>query len=307
MITESNLGINLGFANNRFPEPDVWTDIVANKLGLHKVQFVADILNPFIGKYDSAYFNEQINKTVDCITKHDIEVTSIMTSSFTRVNHFAHVDRCYKNVWLDWFTDFLDMGRKLGAKSAGSHFGILTVESLKNKDTLYKDAIDYWASLSSIAKSMSYEFLFFEPMSVDREFGNTIENARRILNDLNDHSVIPFKICLDVGHAPHPSQRDYKLWLKELAKDSPIIHLQQTTLNSSNHSPFTTIYNNNGIIDPYYIISLLNEYGLSPELDFEIGFREKEEIEPTVIDDLVESVNYWKQCIGESNESYSHR
>lgn len=298
MITENNLGINLGFANNRFPEPEVWTDIVANKLGLHKVQFVADILNPMLMLYDTEYYYEQISKTVECIAKHSIKVTSMMTSSFTRVNHFTHPDKRYKDAWFIWFNDFLNMGKKFGAKSAGSHFGILTVQSLSNKDKLYKDAIRYWAELSTIAKDLNYDFLFFEPMSIDREFGNTIEKTEQILNDLNEASVIPFKICLDIGHAPHPSQRDYKEWMKRLAKDSPIIHLQQTTLNSSNHSPFTSTYNDNGIIDPHWIISLLNESGLSPELDFEIVFREKEEIEPTVIRDLKESVDYWKQCIG---------
>ena len=298
MISSNNFGINLGFANNRFPEPKVWTDIVANKLGLHKVQFVADILNPSLKLYNKDYYDSQINKTVECIAKHSISVTSIMTSSFTRVNHFAHPDKEYKDSWLVWFNDFLDMGKKLGAKSAGSHFGILTVESLINKDKLYKDAIHYWAELSIIARDLNYDFLFFEPMSVDREFGNTIEKTEQILNDLNEVSAIPFKICLDVGHAPHPSQRDYKEWMKRLVKDSPIIHLQQTTLNNSNHSPFTSIYNTNGIIDPYWIINLLNEYELSPELDFEIGFREKEEIEPTIISSLKESVDYWKQCIG---------
>ena len=142
--------------------------------------------------------------------------------------------------------------------------------------------------------SLTIVFIFFSIYFINR------------LDKLSCSPIIPFKICLDVGHAPHQSQRDYKLWLKEFAKDSPIIHLQQTTLNNSNHSPFTTIYNSNGIIDPHYIIDLLNEYDLSPELDFEIGFREKEEIESTVIHDLVESVNYWKKCIGTNNESDSH-
>ena len=299
MISENNLGINLGFANNRFPEPEVWTDIVANKLGLRKVQFVADILNPMLIKYNKKYFNDEVDKTIECISNNNIKVTSMMTSSFTRVNHFAHPDRSYRYIWFNWFIDFLEMGRKFGAKSAGSHFGILTVESLKNKDSLYKEALYMWSSLSLMAKSLGYEYLFFEPMSVEREFGNTIENTRMILDELNTYSAIPFKLCLDVGHAPHPTQRDYKKWLEAFAKDSPIIHLQQTTLNNSNHSPFTPQYNCNGIIDPHYIISLLNKYGLSPELDFEIGFREKEEIEPTVISDLRESVDYWKQCISE--------
>lgn len=297
MITENNLGINLGFANNRFPEPEVWTDIVANKLGLHKVQFVADILNPMIAKYNYSYYCDQVDKTIECTANNNINITSMMTSSFTRVNHFTHPDKAYRDVWFDWFIDFLKIGRQFGAKSAGSHFGILTVESLKEKDKLYKEAIHYWSELSNIAKELNYEFLFFEPMSVDREFGNTIEKTEQILNDLNDKSAIPFKICLDVGHAPHPTQRDYREWLQRLAKYSPIIHLQQTTINSSNHSPFTSFYNSNGIIDPHWIINLLNELELSPELDFEIGFREKEEVEPIIIRELKESVDYWKQCI----------
>lgn len=295
MITENNLGINLGFANNRFPEPEVWTNIVKNDLNVNKVQFVADILNPFIKHYDADYYNEQINKTISCTKSSGIEIISMMTSSFTRVNHFAHCDKSYRKVWLNWFTDFLEMGKKFGASSAGSHFGILTVESLKEKDKFYKEAIDCWIELSSIAEDLGYSNLFFEPMSVDREFGNTIENTKQILDDLNDKSYIPFTLCLDVGHAPHPSQRDYREWVKQLAVYSSIIHLQQTTFGSSNHSPFTDKYNESGVVDPDFIISTLNDLGVSPELDLEISFREKHEVEPTVITDLKESVNYWKQ------------
>lgn len=297
MITKNNLGINLGFANNRFPEPDVWTKIVDCELNLHNVQFVADILNPMLKHYNENYYYEQIKKTVDCIKQHNISVTSMMTSSFTRVNHFSYPDEGYKSAWFSWFVDFLKMGEMFGAKSAGSHFGIMTVMSLQKKDEIYKNTINCWKELSSVAKTLGYEYLFFEPMSVEREFGNTIENTEMILNDINNVSYIPFKLCLDVGHAPHPTQRDYKQWLEKFAKDSIIIHLQQTTLNSSNHSPFTDEYNANGVVDPKFIINTLNKYNVSPELDFEISFREKEEIENTVIPDLKKSVSYWENEI----------
>jgi len=296
-ITQDNLGINLGFANNRFPEPEVWTDIVSNKLGLNKVQFVADILNPMLKQYDEKYYESQIKKTIECLEKHNIQVTSMMTSSFTRVNHFSHPDNEYRKIWFMWFCDFLEMGKKFSAKSAGSHFGILTTNSLKDKDKLYSIALEYWSKLSIIARDLGYEYMFFEPMSIDREYGNTIENTQQILSDLNNVSSIPFKLCLDVGHAPHSSQRDYREWLDKLSKNSAIIHLQQTVLNSSNHSPFTKEYNETGVVDPEYIINILNDKGLSPELDFEISFREKEEVEPTVIRDLKESVEYWKSFL----------
>lgn len=295
MITENNLGVNLGFANNRFPEPEVWTKLVSD-IGITNVQFVADILNPTLKQYNENYYNSLINRTVHCIKQYNINVTSIMTSSFTRVNHFSHPDVDYREAWFDWFCDFLKMGSILGAKSAGSHFGILTTNSLVDYERYYKLTIEYWYRLAEVAKQLGYEYLFVEPMSVDREFGNTIEKTEQLLNDLKD-SAIPIKLCLDLGHAPHPDYRDYKQWLKKFAKDSPIIHLQQTTLNSSNHSPFTEQYNNTGVVHAKEVLDILNEHNVSPELVLELSFREKHEIEPTIFKDLKESVYYWKSEI----------
>lgn len=296
MITENNIGVNLGFANNRFPEPEVWTKIVDEDLNIRNVQFVADILNPNLMHYDKDYYDAQVKKTIECIEKHNINVSSIMTSSFTRVNHFSHPDKGYRDIWFKWFTDFLKMGQMFGAKSAGSHFGILTTESLKNYDNLYNTTIEYWYKLAEVAKSLGYEYLFVEPMSVDREFGNTIEKTEKLLSDIKD-SDIPIKLCLDIGHAPHPTQRDYKPWLDKFAKDSPIIHLQQTVMNASNHSPFTEEFNKTGVIKAEEVLDILNKHNVSPELVLELSFREKHEVEPTVISGLVDSVNYWKHKI----------
>ena len=41
-----SLGINTGFAVNRYAEPEEWVRIVGEDLGLHVVQFTADMLNP---------------------------------------------------------------------------------------------------------------------------------------------------------------------------------------------------------------------------------------------------------------------
>lgn len=296
MITDKNIGVNLGFANNRFPEPEVWTKIVDEDMDIRNVQFVADILNPMLKQYDEKYYNEMIERTVKCIDKHNINVSSIMTSSFTRVNHFSHPDKGYREIWFNWFCEFLKMGQAFGSKAAGSHFGILTTESLNDYDNFYKMTIDYWYRLADVAKSMGYEYLFVEPMSVDREFGNTIEKTSKLIEELKE-SVIPIKLCLDLGHAPHPEQRDYKPWLEKFAEDSPIIHLQQTVMNSSNHSPFTEEFNKTGVIKAEEVLEILNRHNVSPELVLELGFREKHEVEPTVINGLVESVNYWKQKI----------
>lgn len=298
MITENNIGLNLGFANNRFPEPEVWTRLV-RELGVNNVQFVADILNPMLKHYDPKYFDSMVNRTISMINENDINVSSIMTSSFTRVNHFSHPDKGYRESWFKWFCDFLDMGKQFGAKSAGSHFGILTNSALNSYGHFYNITVEYWLRLAEYAKALGYEYLFVEPMSIDREFGNTIEKTEKLLEDLKG-SDIPIKLCLDIGHAPHPTQRDYKPWLDKFAKDSPIIHLQQTVLNSSNHSPFTDVYNSTGVIKANEVIDILNKHNCSPELVLELSFREKHEVEPTIIKDLKESVDYWKTEINKS-------
>ena len=40
------LGINTGFAVNRFSEPEEWTRICAEEIGIKYIQFTADMLNP---------------------------------------------------------------------------------------------------------------------------------------------------------------------------------------------------------------------------------------------------------------------
>ena len=40
------LGINTGFAVNRFSEPEEWTRICGEEIGIKYIQFTADMLNP---------------------------------------------------------------------------------------------------------------------------------------------------------------------------------------------------------------------------------------------------------------------
>lgn len=290
-------GINLGFANNRYPEPEVWTKIV-REIGLSDVQFVADILNPSLKKWDQDYYDWLVSRTVNWMNENGVTASSMMTSTFTRVNHFAHPESGYRKIWFDWFCEFLALGQKLGANKLGSHLGIMTVNSEQNRqEEIYDQTIECWSELSKIAYDYGYECLFFEPMSVNREFCDTISKTLKTYEDLNKVSKIPFKICLDIGHAPYPSERDPYKWIEELADKSCMLHLQQTTRNNSNHSPFTEEFNKTGIIDANKTLKLLKDTGFDGDMIFEIGFKEKFENENIIVESLKESVEYWKSAI----------
>lgn len=294
------LGINLGFAVNKYNEPEVWSRIVSEELGLHYVQMVADLLNPF---WDREYVKSQIARIKKETTSRGIAVESMFTSTFTRVNHLMNPDKDAREMWYRWFERFLEIGSEFGAKNAGSHFGIMTFDTYENKEKrehILNEEIESWQKLTWQARELGYQELIFEPMSVPREMGNTVAKARYLMDRVNEDCGIPLKICLDVGHAPDPSERDPYAWVRELAAESPVIHLQQTVRDRSNHSPFTEEYNRDGIIERGKLMQCIQESGCTDALlAFEISHREHCDYEDRIIPDLKASVDYFREVVRE--------
>jgi sugar phosphate isomerase/epimerase len=125
------LGINLGFAINKYIEPEEWARIVGRDLGLRYVQFVADLLNPF---WPDSYAADQVRRIKAAVKEYGLVIESLFTSAFTRVNHLMHPDEEARKFWLGWFKKFLDAGAEFGAKNAGSHFGIMSFDTYNNED-----------------------------------------------------------------------------------------------------------------------------------------------------------------------------
>ena len=294
------LGINLGFAINRYVEPEVWSRIVGEDLGLRSVQFVADLLNPF---WPEAYIQSQTERILSATKQYDVAVESLFTSAFTRVNHLMSPDEDARRFWLLWFKRFLGLGAKLGARSLGSHFGILTVQDYEDpgrREALIEEGVKGWQELSFHARELGYECLIFEPMSVPREMANTVAETKSLLDRVNAHSGVPLRVCLDVGHAPHPDERDPYPWIEQLAHLSPVIHLQQTVLHKSNHAPFTPETNREGLIKAERVLECVKKAGGADCLfAFEISHREHYDTEFRILPDLRESVRYWREFIKE--------
>lgn len=294
------LGTNLGFAINKYIEPEVWTRIVRKDLGLRYVQFVADLLNPFL---PPEYINSQIKRINESAREYDIVIESLFTSAFTRVNHLMNPDAQARKIWLDWFYRFLEMGAAMGAKNLGSHFGIMTFDTYDDPDKrgfITDEGVKGWQKLTYRAKELGYECLLFEPMSVPREMANTVAETKYLLDRVNEDCGVPMKCCLDIGHAPHPSERDPYPWIEQLGAVSPIIHLQQTVLHKSNHAPFTPEANETGIIKGELVMEAVKKSGCTDTfLCFEISHREHFDTEFRIISDLAESVKYWRNFVSE--------
>lgn len=258
-----SLGINAGFAINRFPEPEVWIKIVGEELGLRYVQFVADLLNPFL---PYRVMQDQVNKIKQLSSKYDVKIDTTFTSMFTRVNHLMHPDPLMRDAWLNWFKDFIILSRELGARGVGSHFGIMSVTDLNDsnrREMITDSAIDSWKRLSSFASDLGLDFLMFEPMSIPREMACTIDETWDLYNRVNDGATIPILLCLDVDHgfalSGNPRDIDPYAWLEEFGKLSPVIHIKQSSADKASHWPFALDYNQRGIITPEKVLKALSD------------------------------------------------
>lgn len=293
------LGINTGFAVNRYAEPEEWIRIVGRDLGLHIVQFTADMLNPDLpGKV----LKHQSQRILAACRQYDVQITSTFTGTFTRVNHLAHPDAEVREHWVDWFKRFADLSVDLGAKSMGSHFGIFTHHDnrdIRRREERRCQNIECWHQIAEHAKVRGLDFLSWEPMSISREQGETLVEVRRLHEDVNRNAPLPFKVCLDVDHgdvmSSNPDDTDPYAWLSAFAKDAPLIHLKQSSSNKSGHWPFTAAHNREGRIVPRKVLDVLVENDSSgAELLLELSFREREPTDSTVIEALKESVAFWR-------------
>ncbi len=298
------LGINTGFAVNRYPEPEDWSFLVGEILGLRYLQFTADLLNPNL---PDKILDDYIERTNQACKYYNVNISSTFTGAFTRVNHLAHPDSRVRNYWVEWFKRYVDISVALGAVSMGSHFGIFSAndnQDPKKREERREQNIELWHEIGKYAVKKGLKFLAWEPMSISREQGETLAECQRLQEDVNKASPIPFKLCLDVDHgdlsSSNPDDTDPYVWIKTFGRDSPLIHLKQTIDDKGGHWPFTEEFNKKGKIIPKKLLFTLESIKVdNVDLILELSFREREPFDSQVISVLKESVAFWREYVFE--------
>jgi len=155
------LGINLGYAVNRYPEPEEWVETI-NQIGVKRVQFVADLLNPSLPR---SFREKKIELIQDLCSHSNILIQSAFTGAFTRVNHFGSEDEELREYWLGWFYDYAEQMIQLGIKSIGGHPGILSLKSDANSDNRKRRLLNiaiYWQRLLERVAPLGIKTILWE-------------------------------------------------------------------------------------------------------------------------------------------------
>ena len=284
---------------NRYAEPAELIDVIATGIGIGHVQLTHEFLNP---SWPATTLKPLVEATAKACSRHGVKITSMMTGPYGRLNHFGHPDENVRAYYVDWFKTLADISADLGCPAIGTQFAILTYRDYddpKRRKTIMDIALACWAEIAEHASRRGLTWMFWEPMSVGRELGHTLQSTHELQDWIEAHDLaIPLKPMVDIDHgdvtSPNPADTDPFAWARDFATRSPIIHIKQSSKNKGGHWPFTAAYNRDGRIQPEMLIEAVRAGGgTDNELCLELAFREREPTDRQVISAMAESVAFW--------------
>lgn len=296
------LGVNTTFAINRIVEPERLVGVIAQEVGLRRIQLIPEHLDP---NWPAPLVRSMVARFGRACESHGVRVTTMLTGTQIRVNQLAHPDPDVRAFWLGWMKRYVAIAADLGAEGAGSQFGILTYDDDRDparRRERFAVALDLWRQVGEAGKGAGLKYLLWEPMSVRREFGETIAACRNVQEAINVDGPLPFKMNLDVDHgdttSPDPRDRDPYAWLEAFGRDAPVVHIKQSSSDKGGHWPFTAEHNRGGRITPDRVVAALRDGSSDDnELVFELSFRERYPTDDQAIAALKDSVAFWKGSV----------
>ncbi len=293
------LSLNTNPLVNRFADPDDLIETVARDLKLRDLQLTHEFINPSWPASVTRRLTRQMNAA---LRRTGVRVTSGMTGPYGRLNHFGHPDADVRRHYVDWFKIFADIIADLGGKSVGTQFAIFTYKDFDDparREQLIQTAIDCWAEVADHAKAADLDYVFWEPMSVGREFGETIAECMALQNRLSAANMaVPMWMMADIDHgditSSNPDDYDPYAWACAVPPVSPIIHIKQSLMDKGGHRPFSAEFNARGRIQPEPLLAAFEQGGARDnEICLELSFKEREPDDRRVIGQIAESVAFW--------------
>ncbi|KJM63080.1 aminotransferase [Pluralibacter gergoviae] len=293
------LSLNTNPLVNRIAEPQVLIETIARQIRIRDVQLTHEFINPC---WPAATIRAMTRKMRSALQRTGVRITSGMTGPYGRLNHFGHPDADVRRYYVDWFKTFADITADLGGSAVGSQFAIFTqadYNDLRRRENLIARAIECWAEVAEHAQAAGLKYLFWEPMSIGREFGETIPAALALQERLSAAEMaIPMWMMADIDHgdvtSAEPRDYDPYAWAETVPRYSPIIHIKQSMLDKSGHRPFTLPYNQQGKIVPEPLLTAFARGGaVDNEICLELSFKEREPVDGHTVADIAESVAFW--------------
>lgn len=300
------MGLSLSLSTNplinRVTDLAELVRVCAQDVAISRIQLTNEFINP---AWPADVIHRLVRQFDTAAASHGVSATSLMTGAQARLAAMGHPDADVRSWYENWFVEFGRIAADLGAPSIGSQFGILSYSDYDDPEIreARTDAIlEGWCRIWEAVEPLGLRFLFWEQMSIGREFGHTIASTQKLMDKIRTRGI-PLRLLYDVDHgdvsSPDSHDTDPEAWLSAFGRECPIIHVKQSSANKGGHWPFVEPYNSNGRIQPAAIVAMLKR--LAPEdceICLELSFREREPADRQAIALMRESVAYWKPHLG---------
>lgn len=290
------LGINNCFAVKRWPRPDEWAEIV-EQLGLEVVQHSLDLSDL------NADLEADAQAVNDACGRHHLRIDSVFTglvaySANLMLGPQLHERDRGERYW----SDAILFASRLCASSCGGHVGSLSrldADDPARQGARWAELKQRLTRLSFFARQSGLDSVLVENMACDREPCLMADIRSLLRSSDSDHAAIT--LCLDVGHQCVPGtsgdEADPYAWLATLGREATVVHLQQSDAHADHHWPFTTEYNERGRIRAPLVLDALSSSRTEDAMLVLEVIPAFEAADARVLDDLLESVNYWKEAV----------
>jgi sugar phosphate isomerase/epimerase len=259
-------GVNLSFCVKRWVTPELWAPIVREDLGLEAVQLSFDLVDPL---WPDDVLDGIAADLRAVPSRHGVAIHSafIGLAHYT-FNQLLHPDPKVRDAAEAWLVRAYRFAATAGISRVGGPLGAVAArrdakepEAIPEAD--YADLVTRMLRLAGAAREHGLVELYVEPTPLRREWPWTVAQARRMLTDVAA-AVVPWKLCIDWGHALfEPVYGSYRArmepWLDEVGDAIGVIHLQQTDGRYDRHWDFTEA----GSVSPQQAAALLEAYGLA--------------------------------------------
>jgi sugar phosphate isomerase/epimerase len=245
------LGLDGAFATRRWESPENVIRIVS-ELGFKVHEYCCDQIDPFF-MGPKEFTLGLAARAKAAAAQHGVEIFDTYTGMSThRYHSFSHSLPEPRERMKQWIIEIMDLTLALGSRRWGGHVDALPVEVMDDPEETQKRiarAYATWRELAVIAKEKGMAALSVEQMYVPSEVPWTLRQAEEMLIACNlDREGVPVYLTLDVGHQAGQQyglsgpDLDYLEWTRQFGAFAEIVHLQQTTPESSAHWPFTEEY-----------------------------------------------------------------
>lgn len=293
------LGINNCFAVKRWPQADEWAQIVAGELGLDVVQHSLD-LTDLAGDVES-----DAAQLRQACSAHGVRIESVFTGLMAySTSLMLAPDAGARQRGEAYWADAIRFAAALSAASVGGHVGSLSrrdADRPERREAIWAELRDRLARLARLAFEHGIAALLIENMACDREPSRMADFVDLLAAATSECAAT--SLCLDIGHQCVPGtsgdEADPYAWLTTLGRQASVVHLQQSDADGDHHWPFTATYNKQGRIRAPRVLEALRASGADEVTLLLEVIPAFEADDRRVLEELQESVAYWRQAIVE--------